>query len=581
MFSTLFRRKGTRSTYKSAAPKVSLPSEVPVSTSVQNTAEQEDRREIKAVDQQVDSEVGRKDNQPDQHTQASSSGQVRDNVAISRGKTSTGASAKGVFADLWATANTIHINPITYSDSAFWIPNAIGLQTLCQIVIPMVARTKYVREEQRTFIPYMAEVALYYLYYIFILRAKEAAGQLTGREATALTRFKKAHPEEKITIPEPFIPFFYTIVATQLEDRKYSWVCPTYGDLSHFNSFENTHDSMTLNYLRPNIPFMLGLLNSIRRVDGTNFEEYFDDNNIYRPVAWNAADGTVQQVRLFNRNITRDNTAMTDNVLMPMCSLGFSSPFQFWNENGITAIENFKRSGFVGQRTAITANTQTTGIDITITTPHPNPKQVAGTNFLQTKDCSQIDDFLFLEKTKNAHWADPLFESLNVVAKHFKNNMTLADMPSVGGMECSMLCDLRTPGTHTHGAAPLQRYKYANPRLGYANRDELDFGNFVDGPFTGLQAYFRTTRADVTREEQLQGITLGTNAIPPITIDADVYAQIREGDFFSHMNTNAHTIEATNIGEIGVASTAVKGVVDMYQGLDVNFVRPRFISKPE
>lgn len=561
-----FRRKGTRANFKDN--KAILPNVQEERTHVEHSTKVEEGKERREVDKEVDKHEDRDEQADDRDKPTSSSkdkGKVKDNVAVGRSGTTNLTSVNEVFAKFWSGSKHYHMKPLTFSSASWFVPNALPLIVLCNIAIPLVARTKWILQEERTFLPYAVATALCYVYYIRILQAKEAAGELTGRESSALTRFRKMVKEEKVIIPGPFVPFFYNIVATQLEDRKYDWVIPHYGDLADFAVADPRNPSYPdsfsdVNYLRPIIPHMLAMLSSFGSYQTTgngNITTRVDDELIFTPVD---IDGTANRT-IFGRatDFTTANTMANPNRHFMSC--GTTVPFQFWNENYPDALNHLRRSKFFGTRSGANSST---GIDIAVTTGRTLPNNVGA---ITVKDCHLIDNFLFLEKDKNAAWSSYIFDQLAVFAKHFKGNKNLSELPTTGGMETSIICQLRTPTAHTNG------YVYDSNNLGITGGDTQRW--YMDR-FDNMNGYFRSTRADITREEELQAITFAPNALPPIhNANRSLF---RGGDYFDHIN-GANV--ATDLLEIGDPSNEVKGYVEMYQGWSSDVVRQLFIAKPE
>nr|WCQ76438.1 capsid [Hebeloma mesophaeum partitivirus 2] len=566
-----FKRKGTRADF--SQPKSSLPparDEPTVIESSTTTAEEIKKKE--AVDKDVDKHVDR-DPKADETdvipAPSSRKGKVKDNIVSARGATSSTVAPSAMFAAFWSGLQNYRLQPLTFSTVAWFVPNAMPLIALLEIAVPLVARSNWIMKNETTFMPYAVQVALCYIYYICILRAREAAGQLTGRESSALTRFRKMVKEEKVIIPGPFVPYFYNIVATQLEDRKYNWVVPSYGDLSHFTNFtEASHaDVAALNYMRPMIPGMLAQLATIGTMDAATLTGRIDEDRIFTSIDLDRAANT----HVFGANRDFHTAGNLSSIHHFMLSAGMTTPIQFWNENWTDAARHLRNSEFYGiPAPTATDAAMTTGIDIVSIQGRTLPNGVA--NAKMTKDCTNIDSFLFLEKDKNANWSAYIFEQLAVFAKHFDGNKNLSEMPTVGGMETSVLCQMRTPTAH--GTPAL--YLYPNNDLNVATRANV---KWYDNRFKQLTGYFRSTRADVTQEEQYQALAFAPNALPPIQgLDAeDPRKKFRSGNYFDHMNGATDRMDLMQIGE---SSNAIPGQVNLYQGWDIDVVRPAFRPRP-
>jgi hypothetical protein len=66
------------------------------------------------------------------------------------------------------------------------------------------------------------------MFYIQILKAKEAAGKLERSEGTWYRSFKRVFPLESLPIAGPMVPYFSNIVAVKPNDDKYDFIYPDY-----------------------------------------------------------------------------------------------------------------------------------------------------------------------------------------------------------------------------------------------------------------------------------------------------------------------------------------------------------------
>lgn len=560
-----FKRSGTRANFGST-DKRTLPSASTAPVTTQTVSTSEETKEREDTDRRVEKAEERDERADERDVPTSDTkdkGKVKSNVAVSRARTHNTTSAQDAFTKFWSGMQSYSLHPITFSTTAWWVPNALPLLVLCNIAVPLVARSNWIMKNETTFFPYAVITALCYIYYIQILRAREAAGELTGRESSTLTRFRKLVKEEKVIIPGPFVPYFYNIVATQLEDRKYDWVVPSYGDLSDFlvAGGNSAATFSNLNFIRPIIPHMLALMATFGSMDQPTMDARLDEERIFTAVALDRAADT----NIFDRDIDFHTNAAPQAANRWLMACGTSTPIQFWNDNANTARQHLARSQFFGVKTG---NTSTTGIDITAIPGQRLPNNRTRDASTQ-KDCHLIDSFLFLEKDKNANWSKYMFEQLEVFSKHFTGNKNLSEMPTTGGMETSILCELRTPTQHTGN-----RYVYDDSNLGLALRTDIDW---YPNRFDQLSGYFRSTRADITREEELQALCFAPNALPPIHNIYNERNLFRDGHYFDHMNG---ATEAHDLMELGSSASTTKGQVELFQGWNSDVVRQMYRAKP-
>nr|QLC36757.1 capsid protein [Sarcosphaera coronaria partitivirus] len=566
-----FGRKGTRSqTVTVPESSGSIPQAIePTPQTVPSYKDQDRQKGEQDVDDQIQSaEGGRedKDKGPAETAQVKETKQS-DRLNV-REQTTAKATASGPFSRLWSKYTDHKLTTVSYGTKARFVPNGIPLMRLAYDALDLVSSTNWIAKNEVKFNPYACATALAYLYYIQILRAKEAAHDLRGLEASALSRLRKTIKEEAIIIPEPFLPYFYSLVSTQLEDAKYEWVIPTFGSLTGLTSYGHLGTDATardLGNLRPNIPFMLAQLATFGSTRQTDLAAHMNEDRIYTPVNFDRTANATTRLYGEDLRMDRANWTNSDNAIV-LLQLGANYPFSFQNGNYDEARKDMRRSSFFGEELSNpTASQVTTGIDVCLV---PN-RDIPGTGiqFLETKDIRNIDSFLFLEKEKNADWVHYLFDQLAVFAKHFTGNKTLSDIPTTGGLESSILCQLRKH------QATAGSYLYADHKLGFAGTRDVTW--YSHDRFKRLTAYFRTTRGDIERNEQLQAFAFGINSLPPIAGITEL--NIRSGEYFTHMGHGADV----DLMEYGNAANTAPGMINMYQGWQTDYVRPVFKSKPE
>jgi len=239
---------------------------------------------------------------------------------------------------------------------------------------------------------------------------------------------------------------------------------------------------------------------------------------------------------------------------------GMSLRFQFYNDNVQTALLTLQRTNFFGAE----------GIDISANNNSSYPR--TATNIPEIGNFSTLENFLFLQKSKSGHWADYLFEQLEIASKHGIGNKNLSEVASTGGMESTIICQLKRFTAINHNGA--NHYTYADSYLGLTTFRHLVW--YDDHRYENLTASFKTSRADIEKPEEYQAFTFGINATLPFH-GATSNAQ---GSLFSHAANANGDPDAMTYSEQGSESTQTQGPVNMYSGWMPNVVRPMFINKP-
>jgi hypothetical protein len=580
-FINRFRRAGTSSKFGAKEDRNQKKRELP--TYVEQDAETGEidssskKKEDQAVDDKIDDAAGKEEEAQTKDVKATKPRTrkfVDSNVLKDR---EAGPSNKvgHAYSRLWKNYTTYSFSPIRFGNNSYFVPNGRLLQVILEQAIPLVARTNWIQKQEVGFNPYAAATGYFYLYYIQILRAKKAASDLVGQESSALTRFEKYNPFESIPIPDILVPFYESIVATQLSDTKYSWIVPTWGltgpndaDWPNYAGFQ--HMTVDLpDHLRPNVPFMIANLATFGAMTNQQAQTHIDEDRIFTPASFD--DGAQQPIRyqrLRFMNHTHDMTAAARNDAVSMTTaLGASFPFQFWNENWREARRDIANSKFYVRN----------GINLAITVT--NPTAAAGTNYIaynnpgttqpmvETVPMQKIDQYLFISKENNPVWFEYIREQMTIFAKHFPNGCkTLADIATTGGMESTIVCHQKFELPITNNGTD---YVYPSATCGRFNST----ASYYPRLFSDITGSFATTRNDVSENERLQALAVCINANPAIAIGTSI---IRQGKFFSQ-NLTTDTVVQQSIGDM---AETTPGAVPLYTDIN-DYVRDVLVVKPE
>nr|QLC36761.1 capsid protein [Sarcosphaera coronaria partitivirus] len=470
---------------------------------------------------------------------------AKENELNTKQGTST-STPENVFSIFW-DQNLLHnLVPYTYPKVARYVPNAMSLISLLDASIPVVGRMSYIQRHQPTFNPYAVKVGYCILYYLQILRAKGAASDIDGTEHSLLNRFFKMFPEEVIPIAEPLFPFFSSIHATQLSDNKYEWIVPDYNmptDIrtiggAHLNEFNQRGG---LCYIQPQVPYMIALLADFGRKLPTELQARLSQAGVYTPVDFDRA-AAADYIDMFgyagnNRPRFRPTDPVT-NVHKLFMSCGMNTSFQFYNQNVQDALIAMQESEFFGPKGVTFSATGTGTADV-------------GVNLTQDKNISSIDSFLNLEKSRNPRWFEYILGQMMIFSSCFKNTFNLSQVGKTGGLESSIIVELRTIET---AAGPPPTYRYADLSLGKAHANEV---KYYENRFNELTAHAYTTRVIIDKNEMLQAITFATHSTPPVTgINPDFY---RYGKFFQHFAEIGPRAQ-----RIGMPELDIEGPIDMF-----------------
>jgi len=561
-----FGRKGTRGKYGAEDEQRTLPEPQEDKPTIAKPDDKKKAKEDDAIDDKVDDE--HKAEKTDDVTNVSTPAvkkTVDGHIPKDKAGTSSQGTPSGVYSRLWKSSTSYTLSPIRYTASATWVPNSIPVRELLMSMSRLVGQSNYALKHKRSFLPYAFETGIIYLLHMQTLRAQKAAGDLLGLELSALTRFSKFNDLSGIMIPEPLIPFFESIVSTELEDTKYGWIYPSYfpGEFEA-KTLQELCRLTPLDHLRPNVLFMLANLAKFAATESDDVA--LTTGRIFVPIT---PDGTTHQARFLGRNATFHGPitkAQAEHLeIASLTAAGANIPFKFWNENYLDAHEAIRNSNFFIRG----------GIDIGL----DNSLRVPGTarNLNDTKRFAAYDEYLFAGKNNNPSWFRFLAEQINTVAAFFPGSKPFSKIATVGGMEPTIICQLKNEFETNFAigtAAAADHYISEDMWFDKANLEEI---KFYQSNTINLSGSFDTTRGDIERNEELNALSLAINANPPFYMSDIQQATIRSGQIFEDIRAGS---KAMQVKRLGFTRSTIPGEKPMYGEFHNDFVLPAFSKVP-
>lgn len=196
----------------------------------------------------------------------------------------------GAFIKAWTIVDHVVVPPVIQSKKSWFYPNYI----MGSIILDAMDRCIDGNQELTWIAPnyFSLAVRTYYatIFYIQILKAKEAAGKLDRSESTWFRSFKRVFPLESLPIAGPMVPFFSNIVSVKPNDDKYDFIYPTYL-VNQGLEVEKAVPKVTEPYfIMPNTTILaefllkFSTLTSAQLLDRTNNrDDYFDDTGALVP----------------------------------------------------------------------------------------------------------------------------------------------------------------------------------------------------------------------------------------------------------------------------------------------------------
>nr|QLC36763.1 capsid protein [Sarcosphaera coronaria partitivirus] len=562
-FPSMFKRKGTSSKFAvesktpQGPPSQERPKEEPKSDTAKDgdIAEQEQIDEVVKAQNERDTKADRKEATSD----TKGKGTVKDNEAKTTSKTNTVAKSEGAFSLFWDNLLQHNLRPVTYTRTATFIPNAMAMFKILRAAGPIVGRSKFISKHYPTYNEYAVVTGYAIVYYLQILRAKQAASNLDGVESNLLTRFTKMHPEESIPIASPLFPYFNTIVSTELEDRRFDWISPDYAiegqdfGFQHLSSFHPAQGDMN-RFVQPLVPHMIALLAGFGSHTEVSLNARINSAGVYTPYDLNAT------TTLFGNavNFTTDDAATRRRASI-LTSQGLDYPFRFFNQNQNDARQRLAETDFYSRKGVNFKEGGQAGF-------RHGTMNFATANTLGTApDFRNIDGFLNMPKTKQLKWFDYIKEQMAIHASVFSGKYNLSQVSTTGGLESSVIGMLRMD---EEVDATNHRHVFADTDLN--NTAITDYEWYAD-KFDSMTAHFYTSRAGIERNEELQAFAFATNSDPPIHGIAP--GTFRAGDYFSQTTADI-AIARTQVH--GDPTSFGPGPVDMFSGWNTAVIAKLF-----
>jgi hypothetical protein len=420
---------------------------------------------------------------------------VKDNEPSTQAHTENKAKDTSVYDRYWKHEDDYDLEDVVYSDTNYWVPNAIGLFAILNSSYKFARDNRFMIKHHPEYLDYA--VACYYsiLFYIQILRAQEAAGKLRGPEVSFMNRFRKRFKLEELPVSSILEPYFATIVSTLIPDSQYGWIVPRVADEIFQATIGTAFDPKQGAYLiQPMVPFMLGILRlaiSTNNVDAANQDDYFDDNDNYIPIP---IDNNAATPIYFNDIQIGQGHAR--NTILSACGLRY--PFYTGSAALALAAPKWRR---------------TTYRDFPFTPRLPQGAELGrnrtskGANLDdgQNKAINALDAFLCMEKTADVDWFEELINQAALHARFFKGVTNLSKIPTTSGFEPTIRARMYDV---VNNAAAADR----NANLGLDQNAAANNLTWYPSLFRDFRAGFATSRAGVSKEEVLQAFSFATNA---------------------------------------------------------------------
>lgn len=244
------------------------------------------RREIEVIEErnpneEVDSKDFKKTDGPPT---------VRNAPATTNDELITRHKAGGAFIKAWTVVDHVVIPPVIQPKKSWFYPNYL----VGSMIVDAMDRCIDGNKELDWIAPnyFSLAVRLYYavMFYVQILKAKEAATKLTRTESTWFRSLKRVFPLESLPIAGPMIPYFSNIVSVKPNDDKYDFIYPDYQINQGLKVEEGRPDVGPLYFIAPNTTILAEFLRQFTQLTANqligqtnNRDDYFDNTGALVP----------------------------------------------------------------------------------------------------------------------------------------------------------------------------------------------------------------------------------------------------------------------------------------------------------
>jgi len=184
---------------------------------------------------------------------------------------------------LMMAAAALHISyhTVKFPVVSTFIPNCFVMFEILSAMHKTVCENTYLYRVAPDYLTILSRAYYSVLWFIHILRARQAVGNLTSKESSFVRRFERSFPFESLPIAGPLVMYFSSLGAVKTDDPMYNWICPA---LPAALGPTKASDATGSNYSRilyPWFPAIISLFHSIR--NSTNITTSMNDNEEFIP----------------------------------------------------------------------------------------------------------------------------------------------------------------------------------------------------------------------------------------------------------------------------------------------------------
>jgi len=303
------------------------------------------------------------------------------------------------------------IHSVRFPAFSTFIPNSAFLFIILNSMHTALCENTYLYRTCPSYNTILSRAYYSVLWFMQVLRAKSAVGNVTRSESTLIRRFERTFPFESLPVAGPLVTYFSNLAAVKTDDPMYNWICPFLpAKLGPAIAGETT--TSNVNSARPLYPWFPGIISLFQAIrKSTQVRESVDENQAFTPFLLSTG-GTFAGVTF---------PAVTENN--PLGNV-YSDMLQY---AGINIAPEQIPDTF--------ADYQSHYLRLS------NIPTVAAQSPLDT-----IDKFLLMDEDMS--WFSTLTSMATSEARFFKGTVKFADIPSVTGLSTLVvgtMADLSSP----------------------------------------------------------------------------------------------------------------------------------------
>jgi len=197
----------------------------------------------------------------------------------------------GVFSKAWTISDHVTVPEVIEPKKSSYFPNFIAATVIISAMEHCIDGVEELKWISPFYFSLPARIYWAILFYVQILKAKEAATKLTKAEGTWFRAFKRVYPLESLPVAGPLVPFYANITSVKPNDDKYDFIYPDYVKNFGISVEKGVPTVSDTFFLQPNILLLSEFLQQFTRMSAADLDavwqtgetQFFDDSGSFIP----------------------------------------------------------------------------------------------------------------------------------------------------------------------------------------------------------------------------------------------------------------------------------------------------------